>query len=99
MAVAGKAIFEKCFGNRILKMGHRWVPDFGWVEGIQDEEQFSEWSGEINQMNLVSDFLNFESSRTFRRLLPKAEEIPGGMVTLEVSLHVINSWIEVEPMA
>lgn len=34
-------------------------------------------TGEINQMKLVSDFLNVESSRTSRRLLPKAEEIQG----------------------
>lgn len=39
MAAAGKAIFEKCFGNRILQMGRRWEPDFGWVEGTQEEEQ------------------------------------------------------------
>lgn len=44
----GKDVFENYLGNRILKMGHRWVPDFGWVEGTQEEKQFGECSGEIN---------------------------------------------------
>lgn len=59
------------FRNRILKTDQRWVPDFRVVEGTQEERE--KGTGEINQMTLILDFLNSESSRTFRKRVPKTE--------------------------
>ena len=58
----------------ILEVGHKWVPDFGWVEGTQEEKE-EVWGvvrGDKPNEG-VFDFLNFVSSRTFRKKVSKVE--------------------------
>ena len=45
----------------------------GWREHRRRKKRFGEWSGEINQMKVFFDFLNFVSSRTFRKKVSKVE--------------------------